>query len=478
MIDLYALYRLIIVTVQMEQNRTGSSEASGTNSEMANRRRIIRQWRERCQQRVNEVADDALETNATAAVTEESFMTNLNTRLIERLGFDSQIIGSELDDYDFAEYYAEYGGDDGESSMSTLSQQQHRPEPPSRQMSITSSASGTGGQAIHIKREPYETHPCYKDLANGVMALNGNELVFADWHFQGDGTGELQIHVGSLHNEIAEGNEEAEVNESIDPGLFQIIPLLPEFRDMRAVDLEYAPCLSAYIIGLNGRKSSSEKGSNLLKSLLCLFDFKSKKLTPWVPRSKPHEDFGLVHRIYCALEKPVIYVITNNRGVSTLLLMNEEGVVSSRKVVSDLFSDLEFGAMRLVDVACSGKNDLVAIAYNSSTKESEGPFGVRLWNPNTWERVNTLKLGDISVPYSVPRLTWVHQPDMFALVNQSDGELCVFNRAGIIQGDRSFTVFVEGYKPPAVFPINICAAKLNFVAIRYSRFINIHRVLP
>ena len=333
----------------MEQNRTSTSEAAGTNSEMASRLRRIRQWRERCQQLVNAVADDALETDSSVAVTEEALTSTLRTRLVEQPGFETQTSNHTLGDDDFAEY----GGDENDPSASTSSLNQSRFAHPSRQISVSSSISSIGGQAIHIRRTLHATYRCFRDGSNGVMALNENELVFADWYFHGNRQGELKMCVALLDNDSVETSDGEAENESTVQDRVRIVTLPDNIRHMRAVDMEYAPCKSAYIIGLNQHPSTIENGSALLTSWLYLFDTNEDIFEPWVPLSSPQEDFGLANRICCALEKPVIYVITNNHGASNLLLLNEWGVISGRKEVEDLVP--EFENVRFIDVACNRK---------------------------------------------------------------------------------------------------------------------------
>ena len=66
---------------------------------------------------------------------------------------------------------------------------------------------------------------------------------------------------------------------------------------------------------------------------------------------------------------------------------------------------------------------------------------------------------------------------MFALVNRVTGQMCVFNREAVITGQRSFIQHVEEFDPPQVSPINICAAERAWIAIRYTRFITVHRII-
>jgi hypothetical protein len=311
------------------------------------------------------------------------------------------------------------------------------------------------------------------------MALNKDELVFVDWVLQADGTGQLKMRIASINDSIVEANEEEgnteEGNtEETYQNRFRIVSFPSEIQNMRAVDIEYARCKSAYIIGLNAQGSLNEHSPAYRSPWLYLFDSTQDIFEPWIPLLNPHENYGLLNRICCCNKEPIIYLITNKFGNVGILVLDEWGTIQCRKYASDLFPEYE--RARLIDIACTGNNDLLAIAYNSSTRESEGRFGVRLWDPTTWVRMSNLDLGLISVPFTIPRLVWLNQHDMFALVNQLNGQLYVFDRRATILGQRSFIVYVDGYNPPSVSPINICVAEKDLVAIRYTRFINIHRV--
>ncbi|CAM4848278.1 unnamed protein product [Rotaria magnacalcarata] len=412
--------------------------------------RNIRQWRERCQKLVNKIADDALENSTSDPTTTETLTETLNNALVE----DSNNTKSATVNTGPSDEDTDFGGNDDSFWNGGMPPQTRWPQPRSRQLSISSSISSSAGQAIHIKGTVKNTYACFRDGDNRVMALNGSELVFVDWVRQNDGDGQLKMRVAPINNTIVEANEDESYTDETDQNNFRIVNFPPETQNMRVVDMEYSRWKSAYIIGLNEQSSTGEYSSGIRTSWIYLFDSDDDTFEPWIPLSNPQGNLGFVNRICGCNGKPIMYVAINKFGESGLLVLNEWGVLLSRQYASDLFPDYE--RLRFIDIACTKNNDLLAIAYNTAIIGSDGLT---------------------AMPFTVPRLVWINQLAMFALVNQTNGQLCVINLEGHILGQRLFTLNIEEYDPPTVFPINICAAEKDYVAIRYSRFINIHRVI-
>ena len=388
------------IFLQMAHSSADKVEfTTNMDSNSTNNFDLISQWRSQRLEFINRVADDALRNATDPETSVGRSLRELDHLLSQKLESEGAI---NDDDPNF-ENGDDYGGtDDDDASSFALPPQQLRVDSASRQLSACSLMNTVADQAIHIKRTHSKIYSCFKDKDNGVMALKNNELAYIDCVRGNNGTRQLKMRIVSLDDAIVEVAEEAADVEENNQNGFRVVSFPPEIENMHAADMEYLPFKSSYIIGLYTSYQANANGRTQRTSTLYLFDSADNEFEPWLPLAGPNENLGIVNRIYCCLKKPVIYVVVNNFGRSGLLALDQWGAILERQYASDLIPEYE--RAHFVDIACTGNNDLLAMAYNSSVNGQEGRMGVRLYDPTTWARIADLNLGLISVPFSVPRL--------------------------------------------------------------------------
>jgi hypothetical protein len=332
----------------------------------------------------------------------------------------------------------------------------------SSQLSLTWSTNDVDGQALPIERKSIATYSCYKDMNYGVMACHGTELVYPDLIIRSNPQGS--------HYAMRIVMVKGDYPEQPQP-LLRSIDFPSDLKSIRIVDLDYAFFMSKYIFAAITYQSNLRRES----SLYC-FNTKDDSFERWVSLADTKD--GLISRMCCCVDKPIIYLIVNVFGEGRLLTMGSTGAINNRKSAHDLPLGVENA--RLVDVACTSNNHILAIAYNTTVNRfGRGQIGICLMDPINWVRMASLKLGSAVAEYTVPRLTWLNKLAMFVLVNHENDQLLTFNAEGKTLGWRSFFHFIEQYDEPYLRPVNVCAADTcDWIAIRYSRFINIHRVIP
>ena len=368
----------------------------------------------------------------------------------------------------------DYGGDDDEekSSIEHLTIPSAQPpryliRAPSEEMSIDSAATSRKGQAITIKQTPHAYYPCYSDSSNGVMAFNGDELVYVDWVWKEDKiTGRYKVRMINTKTTNLPNDNQRQQN-------FRSILCPRELNSTRFVDIDYAPYMSKYMMALVERISPDEQVPMARKSLIYLFNSSEETFEPWASFCEGSDQMGLVTRLCCCHNQPIVYLIMNVFGQSDLIILKSDGTLHDRKTTEDLF--LPLSNARIVDIACTANNDRIALAFNSTTNQSSGETGVCLVDPRKWIRIASINLDQTNIPFTLPRLTWIENQALFGLIDQ-DAQLLVFNRDGNALGTRSFLCPVKN-QGDHLYPRNICAPQSHWVAIRYDRVITIHRVL-
>lgn len=328
------------------------------------------------------------------------------------------------------------------------------------------SSSPDPDQALAIKRTTEISYPCYSDGENGVMALNDDELVYVDWVWRQDGSGRHKIRIvrPKVINSDNEGTN----------GCFRSIITPNEFDKMRFVDMDYASHLSRYIMALVERISPYERSAMARNSLIYLFDSKNEAFEQWLPFCKISQGMGLITRMCYCSRPSLTYLIVNTFGQSDLVILNANSSVQDRKPSNDL--PLTISDARLVDIACTPNNDLIALGFNTASAQSRGHMGVCLVKPKSWIRMSSIDLYQTNIPFRVPRLAWINRQALFALLNQY-GDIIVFDTNGKTLGTRKFKNSDENYgrHPAPCHPSNLCVQS-HWIAIRYTRFITIHRV--
>ena len=339
---------------------------------------------------------------------------------------------------DIAESEGDFADDGGESMSNTSISTSSPPTPPrcTRQLSQTWSMDDVDGQALAINQTSIATYNCYKDNNNGVMACHGKELVYVDWVLRP----ETQGNVNKIRIVSIDGNDQKQQ-------AFRSVAFPPDLENMRVVDIDYASFMSKYIFAIITRQPTVER-----TSFLYCFNSEDDSFERWVSLTDTKD--GLIARFCCCAGKPIIYLIVNAFGEARLLTMDSDGTVRDRKAAHDLPLGVEKG--RLIDVACTSRNDRLAIAYNTSVSGAErGRIGICLMDPRNWARMASLNLGSADALYTVPRLTWINKLAMFVLVNHENDQLLTFNVEGKFLGWRSFFHFVEEYEEPYLRPINV-----------------------
>lgn len=422
--------------------------------------RAINTWQAQRIQLVQRVVQAALENLiATSHANIGELSNDLDRRLMEEIFPDVD----QLSDITYTRSNTEgqedggYAEDDVESSSSFSDvPRQLWPSSESCQLSSSWASENVDGQGLIIKKTPSSTYRCYKDSNNGVMAFNGNELVYIDWILQRDASGNNEIRVAAVPRV-------GQLQSSL-----RSIPFPHNLENMRVVDIDYVPFMSAYVFAVVTRQPAMDR-----RSFLYSFDSRDDSFEQWTAFTDTNN--GLITRICCCSSKSLIYLIVNMFGENRLIMLDQSGQVRIRKSPADLPLPIENA--RLVDVACTTNNDQLALAFNTSTMDMQGRIGVCLTDPKTWTRIATVNLGSAQAPYTVPRLTWLNKENMFAAVNHENDQLITFNTEGQVVGWRSFYYFVQEYEEPNLRPINICAPHSSeSIAVRYTRFINIHRV--
>ena len=435
-------------------------ERTSLSQTTLNEIRAINTWQTQRIQLVQRVAQDALENlRAASHVDIGALSHDLDRRLIDEISPNVD----QLSDVTYTPSNAQGQGDGGyaEDDAESLSGFSGVPPPlwpssESCQLSSSWSSENVDGQGLTIKKTASSTYRCYKDSNNGVMAFNGNELVYVDWILQRDMSGNNEIRVAAVPRV---GQQQHSLRS---------IPFPPNLENMRVVDIDYVPFMSAYVFAVVTRQPATDR-----RSFLYSFNSREDSFEQWIAFTDTNN--GLITRICCCSSKSLIYLIVNMFGENRLIVLDQFGKVRIRKSPADL--PLPNENARLVDVACTTNNDQLALAYNTSTMDMQGRIGVCLTDPKTWTRIATVNLGSAKAPYTVPRLTWLNKENMFAAVNHENDQLITFNSEGKVVGWRSFFYFVEEYEEPNLRPINICAAhSSDWIAVRYTRFINIHRV--
>ena len=425
----------------------------------------INTWQTQRIQLAVRIAHDAFEHMTSSDITNiQSLLEELDRRLIEEISpeinarSDSDSAATDIfepNDGDVAD-----GGVEPMSNTPTSTSSPPIPGRCIRQLSHTWSMDDVDGQALAIKQKSVATYNCYKDTNNGVMACHDNQLVYVDWVLRP----ETQGNVNKIRVVSVEGDDQEQHP-------FRSVAFPSDLENMRVVDIDYASFMSKYIFAVISRQPMLER-----RSFLYCFDSEDDSFERWVSLTDTKD--GLIARFCCCAGKPIIYLIVNVFGEARLLTMDSDGTVRDRKAVHDLPLGVENG--RLVDVACTSRNDRLAIAYNTSVSGTErARISICLMDPSNWVRMASLNLGSADALYTVPRLTWLNKLAMFVLVNHENDQLLTFNIEGKLLGWRSFFHFVEEYEEPYLRPVNVCAAdSTEWIAVRYTRFINIHHIIP
>jgi hypothetical protein len=183
----------------------------------------------------------------------------------------------------------------------------------------------------------------------------------------------------------------------------------------------------------------------------------------------------------CCTEKTV-YEIVQYYSHGFVLLLNVYGITHTRKAASFLFPPdderYDIGTLRLIDICCSSSNKQLAVAYNCSFGSQRGPVGVHIFNPiDNWILLARIDLGYTDVQYYMPRLMYLTKVNLFVVLHINNGNFIFYNTLGEQVGKRSFIRYAEEYEEtqPHLYPVNICASQ-DFVAVRFSRCITVHRI--
>ena len=324
-----------------------------------------------------------------------------------------------------------------------------------RKLPSDGSSDDVEGQALAISSSATHSYQCYKDINNAVIALHNDELVFVDWKLQRDGIGNNVIRIVTMGNENGRQN------------FVRSVPFPVDLLDMRVVDMEYVPFRSTYIFASVPRP---QKIRGQQKCFLYSFDSTNDKFQERIPFTDSKN--GVITRFCCCPDKKVVYLIINVFGESYLTTLDTNDHICDEKAADTLLP--HHG--RLVDVACTTKNEQLAFTYNTIEKNIQGRIGVCPVDLTTWARIVNIDLGLTSIAYVIPRLIWSNKQNMFILVNYESHRLITFNPEGEIVGSRSFSCFVPEYEAN-LSPINICTSyNGSWVAVRYARCVNVHRV--
>ena len=341
------------------------------------------------------------------------------------------------------------------------------PNQSQQQLPIESSATSRKDQAIKIKQKPNVSHPCFSDKSNGVMAFNGDELVYIDWIMKGGkspGKYEVRIIETKTPNHPNGNDSEDNCRSLICPH---------EFKNALVVDMDYAPHMSKYVIAIVERPRQNEKPTQNRKSFVYLFDSTDDTFQEYESACNAIDRRGLITRLCCCSNQPIVYLIMNNFSESDLIILKGDGTLYDQKTSEDL--PLPRLDARLVDIACTANNDRVALTFNTSTHRSSGQTGVCVINPQNWTRIGLINLKETNIPFILPRLTWIENQALFALIDQ-DGKLMLFDPDAKTIGTRNFLCPVRGQEEH-LYPTNVCASQSQWIAIRYERVITIHQLL-
>lgn len=332
---------------------------------------------------------------------------------------------------------------------------------------INSSTTPRARQARIINQEPNATYSCYTDKNNGVMACNGDELVYIDWVLSRDkSASNYVVQIVDTTTPNPRHDNRSKRNRAG--------PKCPaEFQNTFVVDMDYAPSISKYVIGIVERYEQNDESPGNRKSFLYLFDSTDGTFERYESACDAIDRRGLITHLCCCANHPVIYLLMNNRSESDLIILNNDGTLFDQKTSEDL--PLPRLDTRLVDIACTTNNDRLALAFNESTKKLAGQTGVYLINPQDWTRIGLIDLKKTNIPFILPRLTWIDSQSSFAIIDEN-GKLVLFNADGITTSTLDFVCRVPG-QGDHVYPTNVCASQNQWIAVRYERVITIHQVL-
>lgn len=406
--------------------------------------RAINTWQMQRIQLIQRIAQDALENlNRTANIGIGDLAATLDHRLTDELSPDDET-SSEFGSTTNETLNPEEENDQSDETRSCAG---------ASQISSTWSSTDVDGQGLMLKQTIRQSFECYRDSNHGVIACHANELTYVDWVLQPDGQGMNEMTVASIEN----------------PDLIRRIQFPYELDQMRVVDMEYVPFLSSYLFAITTRGTPGSR-----QSLLYRFDSTNDSFQSWIRFSD--DNFGLVNRLCSSNQRRIIYFLVNAFGQNRLIILDESGKQIDRKSIDEL--PINVRDSRLTDLAVIPSTYRLALAYNASTPTGvTNRIGICIIDPRDWSRISSIDLGSAQMMYTVPRVAWLHQQDMFAIVNHEHEHVIFCNADGQVVGRRSFAHYIEEYEPPNLNPINICPSiGEDWIVFRYTRVINIHRI--
>ncbi|CAF0936825.1 unnamed protein product [Adineta steineri] len=438
-----------------QEKQTGDLHAQPVSSSQSGQTRVemINEWREQRQGIINEIvreatrqasnkerakADDILHRQLSADElhnTKEDLFDHLDQLLEQSLNREwNSSDTTELNDDDSISEYSP-------SEIPTGFSRQY-----SSQRSVGSSVDQVSVLSTENKRIP-----CTPDGNNGAVALHEDELVFVN---------------------IRKGSEICVIPNLKTKNVLRRLPFIDLSK--RIVDIDYSTYHKQFVMATNKFASASRDGNDD-EPYLYLFDTHNDSFERWMAFSA----WESIQRVCCT---PLhAYLIIQSVGESIIAQIPMHTKEIDRRFASDLISLPHERRFRLIDINCSAsiRHQIIAIAYNGADRSEggEGPIGICLFNTNWIRLASIADIGNSSMPYCVPRLTWLNKLNILAMINFESGDLIMFNSSGEKQDVQPYSRIVEDEKSGQTNskPINICATQ-NWAAIRYAHFINIHRI--
>ncbi|UJR13161.1 hypothetical protein I4U23_000183 [Adineta vaga] len=408
---------------------------------------MIDEWRENWIRQVRSIARSAIDDpdqNITAI--------DLTYRLRELVNEFSQ------DENDASTIF---GADDIERNFYFSDESESFSRNTSRRQSESSDLTSTVGQALVIKQKPRCIIKCYKDPA-GVMAIGEDQLAYIDFVWNHEQVREMKMYVVS--------NIESNVQEPTADRTFDF-PYTGE--QVRVVDMDYWPTHNRYVLAV---VQTGEQRASWHYLFNPSPNEGEEAFERWV-NSLPGDT---ISRVCCT--KEIVYEIVNHYRKGFVVLLNAYGVTRARKSALDLFppdSDrYDSDILRLIDICCSPSNKKLAVSYNCCLGSQRGPVGIHVFDPTReWALLSRIDLGYTNVEYYMPRLLHLYKVDLLVALHVMSGNLFFYDNLGERKGKRSFILYVEEYEEnqPHLYPVNICASQ-KWVAIRFNRYITIHRI--
>lgn len=423
-------------------HNTGSTE---TNN-------LIDDWKEIWIKQIDIIAREAQQDSDTIITQAE-----LNSRLQETLNY------SIVDDIDSETTITDFDNDNNNSFPIQPMRFIDDISGESRQQSDPSNASCSVGQSLIIKQRPSDSAKCFRDPA-GVMAITDNQLAFVNLVWNNENVRQMKMHVVS---NIASKSGPVR-NE-------RVLDFPYDGEGVRVVDMEYWPTHDRYVLAV---VQTGEQHASWHYLFNAQPNEGEEAFERWVNCSPG----DIVSRVCCTAT--TVYEIVNHFRSGFVLLLNTYGVTRARKSARELFPlDLSLGrysheTLRLIDICCAPSNKQLAVAYNCALGSQSGPVGIHIFDPTTnWILLGRIDLRSTNVEFYMPRLMYLNKVNLFVALHIRNGNLLFYNDRGERVGRRPFIGYAEEYEDdqPHLYPVNICASQ-DLVAVRFSRWITVHRI--